>query len=153
MQKMQDMQVRSLGWEDPLEEEMANQSSILPWRITRTEELGGLQSMGLWRVRHDCVRTHTHTHTRSYSKIWENIHHHVKDVIMEGNFKFLLLLLFFILVHLHFLSFFFLFLSFFFLQQARITLVKHLKKKNFVKWHTIHKVFSKMRGWPLLADK
>ena len=80
-----------------------------------------------------CAHTHTHTHTRSYSKIWENIHHHVKDVIMEGNFKFLLLLLFFILVHLHFLSFFFLFLSFFFLQQARITLVKHLKKKNFVK--------------------
>ena len=79
-----------------------------------------------------CAHTHTHTHTRSYSKIWENIHHHVKDVIMEGNFKFLLLL-FFILVHLHFLSFFFLFLSFFFLQQARITLVKHLKKKNFVK--------------------
>ena len=47
MQKMQDMQVRSLGREDPLEEEMANQSSILPWRTTRTEELGGLQSMGL----------------------------------------------------------------------------------------------------------
>ena len=39
------MCVRSLGREDPLEEEMATQSSILAWRIPRTEELGGLQSM------------------------------------------------------------------------------------------------------------
>ena len=42
-----------LGWEDPLEKEMATHSSILAWRIPRTEELGGLQSMGLQRVRHD----------------------------------------------------------------------------------------------------
>ena len=41
------MQVRSLGWEDPLEEEMATHSSILAWRIPCTEEPGGLQSMGL----------------------------------------------------------------------------------------------------------
>ena len=39
--------VRSLGWEDPLEEEMANHSSILAWRILWTEELGGLQSKEL----------------------------------------------------------------------------------------------------------
>ena len=38
--------VRSLGWEDPLEEGMATHSSILAWRIPRTEEPGGLQSMG-----------------------------------------------------------------------------------------------------------
>ena len=38
--------VRSLGWEDPLEKEMATHSSILAWRILWTEELGGLQSMG-----------------------------------------------------------------------------------------------------------
>ena len=38
--------VRSLGWEDPLEKEMATHSSILAWRIPWTEELGGLQSMG-----------------------------------------------------------------------------------------------------------
>ena len=37
---------RSLGGEDPLEKEMATHSSILAWRIPRTEELGGLQSMG-----------------------------------------------------------------------------------------------------------
>ena len=38
--------VPSLGWKDPLEEEMATHSSILAWRIPRTEELGGLQSTG-----------------------------------------------------------------------------------------------------------
>ena len=38
------MQIRSLGQEDPLEEEMATHSSILAWRIPRTEEPGGLQS-------------------------------------------------------------------------------------------------------------
>ena len=47
------MQVQSLGWEDPLEEVMATHSSILAWRIPRTEEPGGLQSIGLQRVGHD----------------------------------------------------------------------------------------------------
>ena len=45
-------QVRSLGREDPLEKEMANHSSSLAWRIPRTEEPGGLQSLGSHRVRH-----------------------------------------------------------------------------------------------------
>ena len=45
--------IRSLGWEDPLEKEMATYSSILAWRIPWTEEPGGLQSMGSQRVRHD----------------------------------------------------------------------------------------------------
>ena len=45
--------VRSLCWEDPLEESMAAHSSILTWRIPWTEEPGGLQSMWLQRVRHD----------------------------------------------------------------------------------------------------
>ena len=40
------MWVRFLGWEDPLEEEMATHSSILAWRIPWTEEPGGLQSLG-----------------------------------------------------------------------------------------------------------
>ena len=39
-----------LGWEDPLEEEMATLSSVLAWRIPRTEELGGIQSMGSQRA-------------------------------------------------------------------------------------------------------
>ena len=50
---MQEMQVQSLGQKDPLEEGMATQSSILAWRIPWTKEPGGLQSMGLLRVRHD----------------------------------------------------------------------------------------------------
>ena len=43
---MQETWVRSLGWEDPLEKEMATHSSILAWRIPWMEESGGLQSMG-----------------------------------------------------------------------------------------------------------
>ena len=45
--------VRSLGWEDPLEQEMATHSSILAWKIPRMEESGRLQSMGSQRVGHD----------------------------------------------------------------------------------------------------
>ena len=50
---IQETWVRSLGWEDPLEKEMATHSSILAWRIPWTEEPGGLQSMGSQRVRND----------------------------------------------------------------------------------------------------
>ena len=50
---MQETQVQALGQEDPLEREMASHSSILAWRIPRTVEPGGLQSMGLQRVKHD----------------------------------------------------------------------------------------------------
>ena len=50
---MQETWIQSLGWEDPLEKEMATQSSILAWRIPQTEEPGGLQSMGSQRVGHD----------------------------------------------------------------------------------------------------
>ena len=52
MQKTQEMQFQSLGQEDPLEEEMATQSSILAWIIPWMEEPGELQSMGSQRVRH-----------------------------------------------------------------------------------------------------
>ena len=50
---VQETQVRLLGWEDPLEEEMATPSSIPAWRILWTEEPGRLQSMGSQRVRQD----------------------------------------------------------------------------------------------------
>ena len=50
---MQEMWVLSLGWDDPLEKEMATHSSILAWEMPWTEEPGGLQSMGLQRVGHD----------------------------------------------------------------------------------------------------
>ena len=49
---MWETQVGSLGWEDPLEKGMTTHSSILAWRIRRTEEPGGLQSMGSQRVGH-----------------------------------------------------------------------------------------------------
>ena len=50
---MQVIRVPSLGWEEPLEKEMATHSSILAWRIPLTEEPGGLQSMGSQRVGHN----------------------------------------------------------------------------------------------------
>ena len=50
---MQETWVRSLGWEDPLEKEMATHSSTLAWRIQWTEEPGGLQSTGSQRVGYD----------------------------------------------------------------------------------------------------
>ena len=49
---MQEARVPSLGRENPLEKEMTTHSSILAWRIPWTEEPGGLQSMGLQKVRH-----------------------------------------------------------------------------------------------------
>ena len=53
MQETQETQVQSLGWEDPLEEEMATLSSILAWIIPWTDEPCGLQLMGSLRVRQD----------------------------------------------------------------------------------------------------
>ena len=53
MQETEEMQVRFLGWEEPLEEGMATHSSILAWRIPWTEEPGGLEFIGSQRVGHD----------------------------------------------------------------------------------------------------
>ena len=50
---VQETWVPSLGWEDPLEKEMATHSSILAWKISWTQEPDGLQSMGSQRVGHD----------------------------------------------------------------------------------------------------
>ena len=71
MQETQEMRVRSLVQEDPLEQEMAICASFLGWKIPWTGEPGRLQSMGLQRVRthhtqthrHTDTQTHTHTHT------------------------------------------------------------------------------------------
>ena len=60
MQEMQETWFQSLGQEDSLKEEMATHSSILAWKIPRTEDPGGLQSVGLQRVEDDCVSAHTH---------------------------------------------------------------------------------------------
>ena len=53
MQEMPEKGVGTLGWDDPLEQEMATQSSILAWKIQWTEEPGRLQIIGSQRVRHD----------------------------------------------------------------------------------------------------
>ena len=64
-QEIQEMQVRSLGWEETLEKNMATHSSILAWKISWTEELGGLQSKGWQRVGNEWVTTHTVRKTKS----------------------------------------------------------------------------------------
>ena len=53
MQETQETRVQPLGPEDPLEKEMAAHSSILAWKIPWMEDPGGLESIGLQRVRHD----------------------------------------------------------------------------------------------------
>ena len=53
MPEMQETQVQSLGWEEPLEKEMATHSSVFAWRIPGMGEPGGLPSVGSHRVGHD----------------------------------------------------------------------------------------------------
>ena len=67
MQEMQEMQFRSLGWEDVLEESMATHFSILAWRIPWTEEPGELQSTRSQGVRHD--RAHMHAQDKCVEEI------------------------------------------------------------------------------------
>ena len=62
MQETREMQVRFLGQEDPLEEEMATHDSILAWRIPWTEEPGRLESMELQKVKHDFATEHSCKH-------------------------------------------------------------------------------------------
>ena len=57
---MQEIQVQSLGQEDPLEEEMATHHSILAWRMQWAEEPGGLQSMGSQRIRYNFTTEQAH---------------------------------------------------------------------------------------------
>ena len=52
---MWEIQVRFLGWEDALEQEMATHSNVLAWKSPWTQQPDGLRSMGLQRVRHDCA--------------------------------------------------------------------------------------------------
>ena len=55
---MQELWVQSLGWEDPLEKEMATHLSILAWHILWTEKPEQLHSTGLQRIRHNLVTEH-----------------------------------------------------------------------------------------------
>ena len=77
---MQETQVQSLGWGDPLEKEMATHSSILAWRIPWTDEPGRLQSLGLqsWTRLSDC----THINIKSLLKVHSNFQ---KSFLSWGN--------------------------------------------------------------------
>ena len=68
---MQETWVQCLGWEDPLEEEMATHSSNLAWEIPWTEEPGALQSMGLQRVGHDLVIKPPPLETKIWCGLWK----------------------------------------------------------------------------------
>ena len=73
MPALQETWAQSLGWEDPLEEGTAIHSSILAWRIPRTEDPGWLQFMGLQRVGHDWVtNTFTLLYEVSLCFIWSS---------------------------------------------------------------------------------
>ena len=63
------MQVRSLGWEDPLVQGLATRFSITAWRILWKERPGGLQSTGMRRVQHDWTGS-MHTHARGYPSLF-----------------------------------------------------------------------------------
>ena len=58
-QEIQEIQFQALGWEDPLEKEMATHSNILAWKIPWTENSGGVQAVGSQRIGQD--REHTTT--------------------------------------------------------------------------------------------
>ena len=70
---MQETRVLSMDGEDALEKEMATHSSIVAWKIPWTKEPGGLQSIGLQRVRRDSateyIHTHVHTHTQGHKRV------------------------------------------------------------------------------------
>ena len=68
MQEVQEIWVRSLGWEDTLEYEMATHSSILAWNIPWTEELVGYSPWGCKELdMTEQLSTHTHTHTHTHT--------------------------------------------------------------------------------------
>ena len=66
---MQETQVQSLGWEDPLEKEMATHSSTLSWKIPWTQEPGRLHCMGLQRVRYDWATSLSLSLSRWWQKV------------------------------------------------------------------------------------
>ena len=66
---VQETQVQTLGWEDPMEKEMATHSSSLAWKISWTVEPGGLQSMGSQRVGCDSA-TNTYSYLWKYQTTW-----------------------------------------------------------------------------------
>ena len=90
---MRETWVRSLGWEDPLEKEMAICSSTIAWKIPWTEEPGRLQSMGSQGVRsnlateHARVRARAHTHTHTHTHPYTHTHIHTPERKKERKFE------------------------------------------------------------------
>ena len=75
------MWVRSLDRGDALEEEMATQSSIRAWKVPQTEDPGGLQSMGLQRVRHNLVTEHAYINMYVCTCTYAYIHIHRYSIL------------------------------------------------------------------------
>ena len=102
MQETQETQIPSLGREDPLEEEMATHSSILAWRIPRTEELAGYSPWSrkesdatecictllyylnvLWLLQsYATVDIHTHTHTHTHTPLYRKAFYAQIDMLL-----------------------------------------------------------------------
>ena len=80
---MQEIQVQSLGWEDPLEKEMAIHSSTLAWKIPWMEERGRLQSMGSQRVGHNWATSHSLSISIMYCTKHDAIHKSRNDCAIE----------------------------------------------------------------------
>ena len=77
---MRETRVQSLGWEDPLEKEMAIHSSNIAWKIPWTEEPGTLQSMGTRKESDTTERLHVHVHINFNSKLhYTNLHSQVLE--------------------------------------------------------------------------
>ena len=72
------MHIQSLGLEDPWEESLATHSSIVTWRISWTEEPGGIQSMGSQRDTTEQLRTRTCVHARTHTHTHLEVTHHVQ---------------------------------------------------------------------------
>ena len=87
MQKTQQVWVWSLSYIDPLEEEMATHSSILAWKISWTEEPGGLQSMGSQRVGHDWATSLTHSQINCYENVCTDFCMNIKLHFCEINLR------------------------------------------------------------------
>ena len=104
---MRETRVRPLGWEDPLEKEMAIHSSTIAWKIPWTEEAGRLQSMGLQRVGHDWA---TSLHLSSslqhtfflelLTQIWRCLHHAYSDLFCTSSTARSLALLLWLQLHM-----------------------------------------------------
>ena len=87
---MQDSQVHTLGWEDPLEKEMATHSNILVWEIPRTKKPGGLQSIGSQELDNDLATNQPPPHNsfseydNTYLKLFILVHSDRTGILFQS---------------------------------------------------------------------